>query len=75
MVRSAGVAPAFRPWHSRVLLLDDDRMKWCSREELRLLPLCIFCSAPHDRALSRTALHLDPPPSHGGMHNSYTSGA
>lgn len=53
MVRSAGFAPTFQPWHSRVLLLDDDRMKWCSREDL----------------------HLDPPPSHGGMHDFYTSGA
>jgi hypothetical protein len=24
---------------------------------------------------SREDLHLDPPPSHGGMHGSYTSGA
>lgn len=61
MVRSVGFAPTFQPWHSRVLLLDDDRMKWCSRVELRLLPLCSFCSAPHECALSRTALHLDLP--------------
>ena len=50
MVRSVGFAPTFQPWHSRVLLLDDDRMKWCSHEDL----------------------HLELPPSHGGVHDSYT---
>ena len=44
------MALAFGTWHSRVLLLDDDRMKWCSHEDL----------------------HLEPPPSHGGVHYSYT---
>ena len=32
-------------------------LKWRPWMELRLLPLCIFRSAPHDCALSRTALH------------------
>ena len=36
MVRSAGVAPASWHWHSRVLLLNDDRKKWCSHEDLHL---------------------------------------
>lgn len=34
MVRSAGFAPAFQPWHSCVLLLDDDHMRWCGMSVL-----------------------------------------
>lgn len=28
MVRSVGLAPTFQPWHSRVLLLDDDHIEF-----------------------------------------------
>lgn len=36
MVRSAGFAPALQRWHGRVLLLNDDRMKWRSHKDLHL---------------------------------------
>ena len=36
LVRSAGIAPASQRWHGRVLLLNDDRINWCSHEDLHL---------------------------------------
>ena len=71
------VLPRHDPHYEGGALLNSatEELKWCSREELRLPPLCIFCSAPHEYALSRTALHLEPRSSQNRMHDSYTSEA